>query len=173
MVTASRNGYTRASKEGRIAPLTASIQVDRPPEDVFAYLADLSRHGEWQSQIQEITVLTEDPTSVGSRARERRKLPHKPVVTATYEITEFEPPRQAGFRGIDGPVRVVGRATVEPVGNGSRVNLEIDVTGHGLVGKLFAPLARRELRRQVPLDQQRLKERLETGAQGTGLDGRV
>ena len=147
-----------------MASFTASIDVNRPQEDVFAYLADLARHGEWQSQIQEVTVETEGPTRVGTRARERRKPNHGPTVTSTYAITELEPPRKASFRGVDGPVRVAGTATVEPAGEGSRVTLDIDLTGHGLVGKLLAPMARRELRKQVPLDQQRLKERLEAGA---------
>ena len=147
-----------------MAPLMASIDVNRPQEDVFAYLTDLARHGEWQSQIQEVTVETEGPTRVGTRARERRKPTHGPAVTSTYAITELEPPRKTSFRGIDGPVRVAGTVTVEPAGEGSRVTLDIDLTGHGLVGKLLAPMARREMRKQVPLDQQRLKERLEAGA---------
>jgi uncharacterized membrane protein len=147
-----------------MAPFTASIDVDRSQEDVYAYLSDLGRHGEWQSQIQEVTVETEGPTRVGTRARERRKPAHGPATTTTYEITEMEPPRKAGFRGIDGPVRVAGTVTVEPAGEGSRVTLDIDLTAHGLIGKLLTPIARRELRKQVPLDQQRLKERLEAGA---------
>ena len=82
----------------------------------------------------------------------------------TYEVTEHDPPRTFAFRGIDGPVRVVGRGTVEPVGDGSssKVTIELDFSGHGF-GKLLAPLARSQARKQVPKDQQRLKERLESG----------
>ena len=43
------------------------------------------------------------------------------------------------------------------------MTLELDLQGHGL-GKLIAPLARRDARKQVPQDQARLKERLESGA---------
>jgi hypothetical protein len=69
------------------------------------------------------------------------------------------------FRGLNGPVRPVGTITVEPLDGGSRsrVTLELDLQGHGL-GKLIAPLARRDARRRVPEDQTRLKERLESGA---------
>jgi uncharacterized membrane protein len=143
-----------------MAPLNASIEIARSPEDVFAYIDDLSRHGEWQSQIREVEVETDGPTRVGSRAREKRQVPGG-VREMTYEITEHDPPRRASFRGIDGPVRVVGTVTVSPVDGGrSRVSLEIDLVGHGF-GKLFAPMARSQLRKQVPLDQLRLKERLE------------
>ena len=146
-----------------MAPFTASIQIARPPEDVFAYIADLSRHGEWQSQIQEIKVETVGPTRVGSRSREKRKAPGFPAAWATYEITAFDPPRSASFRGIDGPVRVVGTVTVSPADGGSKVGIEIDLVGHG-IGKLFAPMARGQLRKQVPADHQRLKERLESAS---------
>ena len=31
-----------------MAPITESVEISRSPEDVFAYLDDLARHGEWQ-----------------------------------------------------------------------------------------------------------------------------
>jgi uncharacterized membrane protein len=142
-----------------MAPITASIQIARPPEVVFAYVDDLSRHGEWQEQIQEVTVLTEGPTKVGSRARDRRKVPGS-VQEITYEITAHDPPRSASFRGVDGPVRPIGTVTVTPADGGSRVTLELDFKGHGF-GKLLLPLVRSQARKQVPRDQQQLKERLE------------
>jgi uncharacterized membrane protein len=146
-----------------MAPITESIEINRPPEEVFAYVDDLSRHGEWQEPIQQTEVLTEGPTRVGSRARDRRKVPGG-VREITYEITAHDPPRSASFRGVDGPVRVVGTMTVTPSGGGSRVSLDLDFEGHGLLGKLLVPLVRSQARKQVPQDQRRLKERLESGA---------
>jgi hypothetical protein len=60
-------------------------------------------------------------------------------------------------------VRAFGTATVEPAGEGSKVTLQLDFEGHG-IGKLIAPLARRDARKHVPEDQARLKQRLESGA---------
>jgi uncharacterized membrane protein len=144
-----------------MAPIVKSIEIARPPEEVFAYIDDLSRHREWQEQIQQVTVLTDGPTKVGSRARDRRKVPGS-VQEITYEITAHDPPRSASFRGVDGPVRPVGTVTVAPADGGSRVTLQLDFEGHGLGGKLLLPLVRRQARKQVPRDQQRLKERLES-----------
>ena len=31
--------------------ISESIEINRSPEDVFAYLDDVERHGEWQDQI--------------------------------------------------------------------------------------------------------------------------
>lgn len=147
-----------------MAPITESIEIARRPEDVFGYLDDLARHGEWQSEIVSARVDTEGPTRVGSRATETRRF-GKREQTMTYEVTEHDPPRIFAFHGIDGPVRVVGRGTVAPVGDGSssRMTIVLDFEGHGF-GKLLLPLVRGQARKQVPKNQQRLKERLESGA---------
>jgi hypothetical protein len=83
----------------------------------------------------------------------------------TYEITEHDPPRTFAFKGVDGPLRPLGRGTVESVGDGSRsrLTLEFDFESRGLMGKLMRPMALNMAGKQIPKDQQRLKERLETG----------
>jgi uncharacterized membrane protein len=144
--------------------ITESIEINRTPEEVFAYLDQLERHGEWQGAIVSVKVETEGPTRVGSRAAEMRRVPGGPR-EFTYEITEHDPPRRSSFRGVNGPVRPVGTVTVEPVGRGSRsrVTIQLELQGHGL-GKLIAPLAMRDARKRIPKDQARLKARLESGA---------
>jgi uncharacterized membrane protein len=144
--------------------ITNSIEINRRPEDVFAYLDQLERHGEWDEAIQETRLDTDPPTRVGSRATDTRKVPGGPR-EISYEITEHDPPRRSAFRGLNGPVRPVGTITVEAMGDGSRseITLEFNLEGHGL-GKLIAPLARRDARKQIPKSQQRLKERLDGGA---------
>jgi hypothetical protein len=85
------------------------------------------------------------------------------TVTATYEMTEWDPPRRAAFRVLNGPIRAVGVPTAEPLGeNRSRVTLELDFEGRGLA-KLLLPLARRDAAKQVTRDQAALKARLEAG----------
>jgi len=147
-----------------MAPITHSIEIARPPEEVFAYVDQLERHGEWQSTIISTKLETEGPTRVGSRATDTRKVPPGRTQDVTYEITEHDPPRRAAFKGTNGPVRPVGWVTVEPAGEGrSKLTLELDLQGHGLLGLLVAPLARSQARKEVPQSHQRLKERLESG----------
>ena len=143
--------------------ITNTVEINRRPEDVFAYLDQVDRHGEWQENIISTQVETEGPTRVGTRVVNRRRVPGGPR-DVPYEVTEHDPPRRVSFRGTAGPVRPAGTVTVEPVGDGSssRVNLEFDLQGHGF-GKLVAPFARRQAAREIPQDQERLKERLEAG----------
>jgi len=85
----------------------------------------------------------------------------------TAELTELNPPTSWAVRGIDGPVRGNVRGTIEPLDDGmrSRVTIELDFEGHG-IGKLLVPLVvRRQARKELPKNQQSLKDRLESGAQ--------
>jgi uncharacterized membrane protein len=144
-----------------MAPIVESIEIDRRPEDVFAYVDDLGRHGEWQEQIVSVRVETDGPTRVGTRATDKRKLPGG-TREITYEITEHDPPRRSSFRGDNGPVRPVGTVTVEPLDGGARskLTLEFELKGRGL-GVLFARLARANARKEIPKSHRRLKEILE------------
>jgi uncharacterized protein YndB with AHSA1/START domain len=144
--------------------ITNSIEIERRPEDVFTYLDQLERHGEWQSQIVSTTVETDGPVGVGTRVREIRKIGGREQ-DASYEVTEHDPPRRTAFRGVAGPVRPVGTVTVEPLGDGdrTRVTIDFDLVGQG-IGKLIAPFARRQARKSIIDSGEQLKARLDAGA---------
>jgi uncharacterized membrane protein len=149
-----------------MASIATSVEIARSPEDVFAYITDVSRHPEWQDGLVSATVETEGPMRVGSRLVHRRKLAFG-TVTTTSEITAFSPPEVVGFKGLDGPIRAEGSQRVERVGEGSRVSFAMEMRGHGL-GTLMMPLARRQAARQVPSSHEKLKRILEGGDSGTG-----
>jgi uncharacterized protein YndB with AHSA1/START domain len=145
-----------------MANIVESIEIARSPEDVFAYIDALERHAEWSDGIISSTRDTPGPTRVGSRATDLRKVPGGKQ-RVTYEITEYDPPRKASFKGVNGPVRPVGSVSVEPTGEGrSRLTVELELQGHGLLGLIMAPIARSQARKEVPQDQRRIKERLES-----------
>jgi hypothetical protein len=143
--------------------ITQSIEIARRPEDVFAYLDDYSRHTEWQTNLVSAHVDGEGPIGVGTKITEVRRM-GKREQPVSIEITEHNPPRSFAFRGTEGPVRPVGRGMIEPVGDGSssRFTLELDLQGHGF-GKMIAPMARKQAAKQIPINQQKLKELLESG----------
>jgi uncharacterized membrane protein len=142
--------------------IKSSIEIDRSAEDVFAYLDQLDRHSEWQTSLVSAKIEGDGPVGTGTRVAEQRKGPGNPKYT--YEVTAHDPPRTSSFRGLDGPIRPVGTVTVEPLGESrSRATVELELEGHG-IGMLIAPFARMQARKQVPKDQQKLKELLESGA---------
>jgi uncharacterized membrane protein len=144
--------------------ISSSIEINRSPDDVFAYLDELDKHSEWQADLISSKLDTPGPIGVGSRATDTRKVPGGPQ-EMTYEITEYDAPHKSSWRVLNGPVRAVGSVIVEPIDEGgrSRVKVEFDLEGHGL-GVLIAPFARMQARKQVPKDQAKLKEILERDA---------
>jgi uncharacterized protein YndB with AHSA1/START domain len=146
-----------------MAPITASTEIDCPPEKVFDYLAQLDKHDEWQSGIKSIEVLTPGPTRAGTQAREVRAVVGGDRAI-TYEMTEVDSPRVAAFRGIDGPIRPYGKVVLTPLDGGARTkyDFELDFETHGLMGKLFGGKAHRDAAKSVPEDLARLKANLES-----------
>jgi hypothetical protein len=145
-----------------MSAIIESIEIARKPEDVFAYLDQLERHSEWQEDIVKAEVKGDGPVGVGTRGVETRKMGNREMLVE-YEITEHEPPRLSSFKGLNGPIRVVGTVTVDPVddGKGSRVTINLDFEGKGM-GKLMVGMARKQARKQIPVNQKKLKEILES-----------
>jgi uncharacterized membrane protein len=144
--------------------ITHSIEINRRPEDVFAYIDQLDRHGEWQADIVKTQVQTEGPTRVGTRAVDTRMIGRREQ-DVPYEIVEHDPPHRSAFRGVAGPIRPAGTVIIDSLDDGARarVTIEFDLRGHG-IGVLLAPLARRQAAKAIGAGHAKLKENLERGA---------
>jgi len=148
-----------------MAKIVASVEIARRPEDVFSYVADPSHHPEWVENVVSARPEGDTPLAVGSTVLVTRRVgPRK--LPITEEMTELHPPRTWANRGVGGiPVIAIANGTVEPLDDGrrSRVTISCEFEGHG-IGKLLVPLLARRLAKQLPRDQQKLKEVLERGA---------
>jgi uncharacterized membrane protein len=109
-----------------MAPITGSIEISRPPQDVFDYVGDLSRHTEWQTGLENVQVETEGPTRVGTRAQETRHVPGGKQ-TYHYEITQYDPPRSAAFQVVSGPVRPHGTVRFTSLDDGTRTRVDLEM----------------------------------------------
>ena len=145
-----------------MAPIVHSVEINRRPDEVFAYVTDPSRFTEWQAAVSIASAEGSGPLQQGSRLVMTRKMgPREQTMTA--ELTEYDPPRSYAFRGLDGPVRAIGKGSLEPLGDGDRTRfrMEIDFEGHG-IGKLLVPLVvRRQAQKEIVQSHEALKKRLE------------
>ncbi|MGH3785021.1 MAG: SRPBCC family protein [Pseudonocardiaceae bacterium] len=155
-----------------MAPITTTTEVDRAPAEVFDYVTDPTRFVEWQRNVVGGHMDTGGPTAVGTKCLTTRKIGFaERAVTA--EVTHIDPPRAWGVHGIDGPIRAIVNVTVDPLDDGrrSRLTIEVDFEGHG-IGKLLVPLAvRRQARNEMPVNLRTLKQRLEARAKPTSAPG--
>jgi carbon monoxide dehydrogenase subunit G len=140
----------------------STVEVDRGPDEAFAYVTDPTRFGEWQSGVVTAHMETSGTPAVGDKCLMTRRVGFIQRVFAS-EVTHVDPPRTWGVRGIDGPIRATVDVTVEGLDEGrrSRVSIEVDFEGHA-IGKLLVPLVvRPQAVKEMPANLRRLKRRLE------------
>jgi uncharacterized protein YndB with AHSA1/START domain len=144
-------------------PIVSTIEIARPPDQVYSYVTDPARFAEWQNDVVRVRIAGDAPPSVGSRFITTRRIGGAER-TMTQEITQISPPRSWAAQGVDGPIRPAASITVEPLDGGarSRVTFALDFEGHG-IGVPLVPLVRRQAEKAAPASYRNLKERLESG----------
>jgi uncharacterized membrane protein len=137
-----------------------SIDIQRPVEAVFAFVADPRNGPKWQGALKEVRQVTpEGPPAVGTKATFVASFLGVKLEPTT-EITALEPNRSVSFTGRSGPLTLEGTYRVEAVGTGTRMSSTLQVEPGGLFA-VAGPLFAIQLRKQVEADLQRLKELLE------------
>lgn len=76
---------------------TNTIRIDRPVDEVYAYLSDLEHTPEWNWAITETVKATPGPIGVGTRYRQTRSVPQP--ATEMLEITALKANRHIEVRG--------------------------------------------------------------------------
>jgi uncharacterized protein YndB with AHSA1/START domain len=144
-------------------PITTTIEVDRPAEEVFAYVTNPNRFAEWQHGVVGGHMDRDGPLVVGDRCITTRKI-GRAQRSVTSELTHIDPPNTWRVRAIEGPIRAIVDVTVSRLQDRqrSRVKIDLEFTGHG-IGKLLVPLfVRPNARKEMPQHLTRLKQRLES-----------
>jgi len=141
-----------------------SIEINRPPDEVFSYVTDPTRFTEWQYDVESVRIEGVRPPSVGSRFTTTRRI-GRAERTMTQEITEINHPTSWAAHGVAGPIRPSANITVEPLNDSSRsrVTIALDFKGHG-IGVPLVPVIRRIAAKGAPKSYQNLKKQLENGA---------
>jgi uncharacterized protein YndB with AHSA1/START domain len=133
------------------------LDIDRPPEDVFALLTDITRLPEWQASAT--SAEADRPVGVGTRIRERRRFVGREF-KVVHEVTTYEPPHRFVVRSVEGPLPLTVSHTLEPSGGGTHLEVVGEAKPKGMLRVAaggIAKTAEAEFRR----DFERLKELLE------------
>jgi uncharacterized protein YndB with AHSA1/START domain len=140
-----------------------SIIINAPQEQVFGYLADISKHGEWGNPSQKLQVekTSEGPIGQGSTFTSTGQQfgTQNDVVT----ITEYVPNSRIVYesQGKAGQVRHTFEIT--PGEAGVQVTKGFDVVKAGFPFVLFVPIVTTFLApANLKSDLERIKARLET-----------
>jgi len=114
----------------------AGITIAAPPEEVFAFVADLDNLPRWQSGIVSTQRTSPDPVGLGSTARVVRDLAGQSL-TVDLTITDFEPGRRLALASETSGVSVTATLEMEPTDDGTVARSGIEIKA----GSVFmAPL---------------------------------
>jgi uncharacterized protein YndB with AHSA1/START domain len=116
-----------------------TIEINRPIEDVFAVLTDVTKTGRWYPADVVEWWVTPPPHGVGSIRRARVKVMGRATENDAV-VTQYEPPRRAALKGLSTTAPFVVTLAFEPIDGRTRVQVEsrFNLTGViRLIGPLF------------------------------------
>ena len=137
----------------------ASVEIARPPEEVFAYACEVDNLPLWLTGVIEAKQTTEGPLRKGTELEHVLTFLGKRF-TARFETTEYEANHRIAFRAISGPVDMETTVTYELVAGGTRVHEVAEGDPRGFF-KVAEPVLVKLVRRQLEGSLQNLKDLLE------------
>ncbi|MBI2780598.1 MAG: SRPBCC family protein [Chloroflexi bacterium] len=139
---------------------TNTITVNRPPDAVFAFLADGTTGPQWRPGI--LDIAHQGGSGVGARYRQGVKGPGGRRVAADYKITAWESGRRLAFIATAGPIRPIGEYRLEAVSEGTRVTFSLSVDLSGIKKLLMGGAVQSTMDAEVR-SLSKLKQVLEAG----------
>jgi uncharacterized membrane protein len=138
-----------------------STFIDRPPDEVFAFVADPANNPKWRSYVESSGWSDDGPMRVGRRGYQTSKIMGRRM-SVEAEIVEWDPPHRVTWQTLQGGATVRSWVTVRPEGTGSMVTGGAEGEINGIIGKLITPLAARVMVSQARTSLVKLKAALES-----------
>lgn len=151
-------------------PVTTSVNIDKPREEVFAYLADIANHAEFMGGLFDDWRLTRvDSYGRGAGARFRSQARMDRFGWGDLTFLEVEPPRRivgVGRGGKYNRIKTYCEWTLEPAGSGTtKVTFMFETEPPLPTDRIVEALSRRRswFKRGSRKALKRLRLRLEEG----------
>ena len=142
-----------------MASVSGTVLIDRPRDDVFAYVSDYENDPQWRSGVSGMLHDPPGRVSIGVRTHEVMRFMGRDMATES-EVVEYEPGRKIAFRTISGALSARGYRLVEDAGTGTKLtyHADADLTA---AHRPFTALIKWVFSRRVDADLTRLTAILE------------
>jgi uncharacterized protein YndB with AHSA1/START domain len=141
---------------------SATTTINRPIDQVFAFLADGTNDTKFSPRVQEIKQLTDGPPGVGTVYSSTVK--DAGVKTSReFKLSEFDPPTRIRWTELTKNAITVpdGGYDLAPAGDGAtRMTILNTFEGHGF-GKVILPFALRGAKKDADAFAGRIKDAVE------------
>jgi len=141
--------------------IATTIEIERPADTVFAYLADMANNPSWQNGQERCEWTSDPPIGEGSTYDQHARFLGKQIVSS-FEVVDFVPGEVIRITSTGGTMPIDVTRRVRPLGE-SRSVVEAVVKGQPpLMMRLLGPVLRVLVARSVRADYRRLKALLES-----------
>jgi uncharacterized membrane protein len=141
--------------------VNVSVDVARPPREVFEYLEDAENNPAWIPNMRSCRWTTPPPVGVGSKYEQTSAFLGRQIRT-NFEVTEHAPGQRVTIESREGssfPIRVT-RIVEAGAGGGSHVIEEVEGDASGFYS-IARPLLKAMVARNIRRDYRNLKRVLE------------
>ena len=117
-----------------------SVTINRPVDEVFAYVIDTSNDPAWHTDVLEAQKTSEGPIGLGTTWHSRFK-PSMGVSEGNMEVVAFEHNRREVLQGVIGPMEPTLTYLFERADGGTQFTRRIQIKISGMM-RLMEPLMR-------------------------------
>lgn len=135
-----------------------TVQIARPPGEVFAFVTEPVNYPRWQPSLVEVHPHGTGPLRIGREVTEVRRFLGR-VMETTWICTEHRPSLRSVIESEEGPVPFRGTWELEPAGGATRFTWRLEAGG--LAARAAGSLVAHATRRELAANTLRLKELLE------------
>jgi uncharacterized protein YndB with AHSA1/START domain len=143
-----------------MATIKESVEINLPPDKVFAYTTDAKSWPKWQSMLPQAEQTSQGKVGVGTRFKGLVRLMGL-TMKWTAEVTEYEANKRWGKTITSGSIVIKERLVCELSEIGTKFTIMYDVNVGGFM-KLFSPMIVRAMRKETRTSVGNLQRVLES-----------
>lgn len=130
-------------------------EIQRPPDEVFAYIADFENNPTWQGGMVSCEWTSAEKMQVGSTYKQQARFFGRPIITQ-FRVTAVQPGESISIESTVSTFPIQVTRSVQAIEGGCRVTAHIRGQPTGLM-KLFSGM----VQKTVAKDYAALKKQLE------------
>jgi carbon monoxide dehydrogenase subunit G len=142
-----------------VASFSHSVEITRPPAEVFPWLLEEDKVPRWTGNLESYSRLDDGALGRGSRVRQVLEVSGRRI-DVELEVTSYDPPNGAETRFSTNGIEVVNAYRLEPAGSGTRLTQSVDAKPSGLTARMLVPVIQPRLEEKLTQDLERLRAEL-------------
>jgi len=109
-----------------------SQHIDRPAEEIFAFMMDFRTASRWRNMVRRMEVVGAGPVREGCKILLTMDI-RGAAVQVEREVWRYKPPHRFGMRNTRQGVTGIFEYVLEPDASGTTVTFTCDIRPHGLM----------------------------------------